>query len=211
MTERIREGLSLPRDVPLELRSSDNAVIDSVNFADRLVRLIVVPYSERATVLFRGRVVEEEVEPGAFDGITAAKTHVTANRDHDHTRVIGRAVEYITDDPRGLIADVRVSQTPLGDETLRLADDGVLRGSIGMLVKDTDQRLLGGLRKIKRAFLDHIAFVPNPAYAGAEVLSVRQAQEAALAESETPTLTPELDRILSDPWYSALLAGQRHK
>ena len=208
MTDRMREGLSLPRDVPLELRSSDNAVIDSVNFAERLVRLIVVPYGERAEVVYRGRRMEEEVAPGAFDGITAAKTHVTANRDHDHTRVVGKAVEYITDDPRGLVADVRVSETPLGNETLRLADDGVLRGSIGMLVKESDQLLMGGLRRIRRAFLDHIAFVPNPAYAGAEVLSVRQAQE--VMEPETPVSTPELDRILSDPWYSALLAGQRH-
>jgi len=208
MTERLSEWISVPRDVPLELRSSDNAVIDSVNFAERIVRLIVVPYGERATVLYRGRVMEEEVEPGAFDRVTATKMHVTANRDHDHTRVIGKAVEYVTDDPRGLIADVRVSQTPLGDETLRLADDGVLRGSIGMLVKESDQKLLGGLRRIRRAFLDHIAFVPNPAYAGAEVLSVRQAQEQM--EPETPVSTPELDRILNDPWYSALLTGQRH-
>ena len=209
MTDRMREGLSLPRDVPLELRSSDNAVVDSVDFTERIIRLIVVPYGERAEVFYRGRYMEEEVQPGAFDGIKEAKSHVTANRDHDHRRVVGKAVDYVTDDPRGLVAEVRVSETDLGNETLRLADDRVLRGSIGMLVKESDQLLLGGLRRIRRAFLDHIAFLPNPAYAGAEVLSVRQARE--VMEPETPVSTPELDRILSDPWYSALLAGQRHQ
>jgi hypothetical protein len=44
-------------------------------------------------------------------------------------------------------------------------------------------------RRIKKAFMDHLAFVPDPAYVGAGVLSVRGAAVSAA--------TPALDELVA--------------
>lgn len=196
MTEQAVErarSLSLPADVPVEYRSAD---VHSVDFEQREITLIAVPYNERAVVEYRGKVIEEEFEPGAFDGIEASASHVTANRDHDYARTVGKATAYDTADTRGLVTTLKVSKTPLGDETLELASDGVLKASVGFLVKRSDQIIRNGVRTIKRAYLDHIALVPNPAYKGASVLAVRQAQ-ATDPEVEDAPATPNLDAVLA--------------
>lgn len=202
---RTREGLSLPSDIPVEIRSSAAAVVQSVDFKERIVRLIVAPYGEQAVVEYRGEVLLEEIDAGAFEDLDPALSHVTANRDHDYTRTVGKAVEYDHTDTRGLVSEIFVSDTPLGDETLRLAKDGVLKASVGMLVKRSDQVVRDGVRHVKRAYLDHIAFVPNPAYAGAAVLAVRQAQQV---EQGQPVPTPNLDRLMADPVIADVLAGR---
>jgi hypothetical protein len=56
-------------------------------------------------------------------------------------------------------------------------------------------------RRVKRAFLEHLAFVPSPAYLGADVLSVRSAAEPILAASLQPLVTPGLDELLA--WQRA--------
>jgi phage head maturation protease len=85
----------------------------------------------------------------------------------------------------------------LGDETLQLADDGVLGASVGMAVRPADQVWSAGRsrRRIAKAFLDHIALVPNPAYQGAEVLAVRSQVQAP--SFEAPPATPYLDEVLA--------------
>lgn len=184
------EIVEVPRRGPVELRS---AQVASVDFTDRTIELIAVPYDEETVVPYRDSVIRESVAPGAFSGVETRNDHVTANRDHDYARTIGKVIEYRHDDPRGLVTKVYVSDTPLGDETLRLASDGVLKASVGMVVRRSDQVIRDGLRRIKRAFLDHVALVPNPAYRGAGVLAVRQHQEAEYVE----TPTPNLDAILA--------------
>lgn len=191
-TERTR-SLSLPSDIPVEVRS---AFVESVDFESREITLIAVPYNETAIVEYRGQILEEHVEPGAFAGIEASSEDVTVNRDHKPDRVIGKAVAYDTADQRGLVTTLKVSRTPLGDETLQLAADGVLKASVGMLVRRSDQIVQNGKRAIKRAFLDHIALLPNPAYKGAAVLSVRQAQAASPSVADAPA-TPNMDAILA--------------
>lgn len=190
-TERAR-SLSLPADVPVEFRS---AVVDGVDYDRREITLIAVPYNETAVVEYRGQLLQEHVEPGAFDGIEVSSDHVTANRDHDYARTVGMATAYDTRDSRGLVTTLKVSRTPLGDETLQLAADGVLKASVGMLVRRSDQLIANGKRAIRRAFLDHIALVPSPAYKGAAVLSVREAQAADPAVADAPT--PNLDAVLA--------------
>lgn len=174
MIERANRA-SIPADVPVEIRRA--VQVNAVDFDQREIELIAVPYGERGVVEYRGRLIEEEVLPGAFDGIERASVHVTANRDHDYHRTIGKVTSYDTADQRGLVARVKVSDTPLGDESLTLANDGVLKASVGMLVRGSDQTVKNGLRQIHRAFLDHIALVPSPAYMGAGVLAVRERQQ----------------------------------
>jgi HK97 family phage prohead protease len=185
----------VPRREPVEFRSAQVAGVD---FADRTIELIFVPYDEETVVPWRDGVIRESIAPGAFDGIQTRNDHVTANRDHDYTRTIGKAIDYSPADPRGLVGKVKVSDTPLGDETLRLAADGVLKASVGMVVRRSDQVVRNGLRRIKRAFLDHIALVPNPAYRGASVLSVRSDFGASSEAKPTPNLDAILDLLADD-------------
>lgn len=204
-SDRIRDDLSLPNDIPVEHRTVAAAVVEDVDFAERTITLIAAPYGQRAAVMYRGQMVEEEIEPGAFRGVESS-AHVTVNRDHKYERTVGKAVGYDHDDPRGLVTELRVSKTALGDETLQLAADGVLRASVGMLVRRSDEIVANGLRRIKRAFLDHIALVPNPAYLGAEVLGVREAEPVQVMPVPA---TPNLDEVLQDPIILAALEGRR--
>lgn len=185
--QRSRE-LSLPRDVPVEFRNA-TLQVDTVNFAERTIEIIAVPYDEESRGPVKGpdgRLRPELVERGAFDGIDRG-ADVTVNREHDRARTFGKVVGYRTDDPRGLVTTIYASDTPLGDETLRLAADGVLKASVGMLVRRSDQRVdRNGVRRIKRAFLDHIALLPNAAFSGAKVLAVRQEQSGVQVDEVDP-------------------------
>jgi HK97 family phage prohead protease len=178
---------------PVEIRS---AQVTNVDFTERIIEMIVVPYDQEAAVPYAGQMVVETVAPGAFNGIETRGEHVSANRDHDYARTFGKVISYRTDDPTGLIADVYVSETELGNETLRLAADGVLKASAGMLIRRSDQIFRKGVRRVQRAFLDHVSLVPNPAYKGAGVLAVRQERElSAVGEGSRPT--PNLDEVLT--------------
>jgi HK97 family phage prohead protease len=191
------EGVEQGPPAPVEFRSSSVA---SVNWAKRIIEVIAVPYDEEAFVEYRGEMWAESFAPGSFDGLEKRPNRVKGNRDHDKTRTVGRAVAFYPSRAEGLVGEVRVSQTPLGDETLALADDEVLGASLGFAVRGRDQVLerRSMKRRIVRAFVDHVAFVPDPAYTGATVLAVRSAVEAAPAAAllQLPP-TPALDDLLA--------------
>lgn len=178
---------------PIEYR---NAAVTGVNFAQRLVEMIAAPYEQEALVEYRGEMWRESFLRGAWNGIEARPNRIKANRDHDKTRLVGKAVNFWPDRDEGLVAKVRIANTPLGDETLALADEEMLGVSVGFGVRGSDQVLERPFRRIKRAFLDHLAFVADPAYEGARVLSVRSEDPPAAAD--LPKLvTPNLDDVLS--------------
>jgi HK97 family phage prohead protease len=180
---------------PIEFRSSNVA---DVKFAQRIIDLIVVPYDEQGLVEYRGQLWKESFRRGAFDGIEKRPNRVRANRDHDDHRIVGKALKFHPSRQEGLVAEVRVSQTPLGDETLALADDGVLGASVGFAARGRDQEFdrKNMSRRINKAFVDHIAFVPDPTYLGAEVLGIRSATESPLAADLPKLVTPHLDELL---------------
>jgi HK97 family phage prohead protease len=150
-----------------------------------------------------GKMMREVFEPGAFSEIDPGTSHITVNRDHKYERTVGKVVELRHDDPRGAIALTKISNTPLGDETLRLADDGILRASVGAATNRSGFEILNGLRRIFRvALLDHIAMLPNPAYAGATVLGVRS---EALSED---VAMPNLESVLSIDGMADLIRGR---
>ena len=111
------------------------------------------------------------------------------------------------------MADVRVAKTPLGDETLALADEDCLSGSIGFSIVGNGQHLERRTmtRRITSAYLDHLAFVESPTYADARVLSVRE--ETGLPEPLPPLKVPNLDATIAEmrnilEWSSARLKKQ---
>lgn len=182
---------------PIEYR--DSADVGSVNFAQRLIELIAVPYEKAARVRYRGDTWDEMFSRGAFDGIEKRPNRVRANRDHDRTKVVGKALKFHPSREEGLVAEIRIAKTPLGDETLALADEDMLSASVGFGVRGRDQELdkSSRMRRIKRAFLDHIAFVSEPAYEGATVLSVRDNGEPVNAADLPRLATPSLDELLA--------------
>jgi HK97 family phage prohead protease len=182
---------------PIELRT---ATATNVDFAHRLITVIAVPYEQPAEVPYRGETWKEVFERGSFDGIEKRPNRVRSNRDHDRSRTVGKVVRFHPNRDEGLVAEVRIGQTPLGDETLQLASEDMLSASIGFGVRNSDQVLDRSARerRIRRAYLDHLSFVESPAYDGARVLSVRDGVDSAdIALSPIPA-TPGLDQFISD-------------
>ena len=186
--------------------------VDGVDFAQRLITVIAVPYGEPALVEYRSEVWNEIFERGAFNSVTGAPHRVRVNRDHNKTRTIGKVVQFWPDRDEGLVAEVRVARTPLGDESLALADEDMLSASVGFGVRSTDQVLDRATmtRRIKNAYLDHLSFVESPAYVGAQVLSVRDNTGGEAAKLD-PIRTPFLDSFAADDvlrWASERLNKQ---
>jgi hypothetical protein len=194
---------------PVEHRES---TVGDVRFPERIIEVLVAPYDVPAVVEYRGEFWQESFERGAWDGIETRsdQKQVKANRDHDRTRLVGKVVRYEPSRQEGLVADVKIAKTDLGDETLALADEGILDVSAGFAarLRDTifDKRAKPlPSRRIKKAFLDHIAFAGNPAYQGARVLNLRSdGREAA----ELPKLVrPKLDELIA--WQQSQI-NRRH-
>jgi phage head maturation protease len=94
----------------------------------------------------------------------------------------------------GLVAEVKISPVALGDETLVLAEDGILDASAGFAIKDEPGAEVWetrGRHRLNKLWLDHIGLVPDPAYPTASVLAVRQADPVVVASA-----TPNRDRLL---------------
>lgn len=175
---------------PIEIRS---AQVVAVDYPDRTVSLIVVPYDEWTEVEHRGRFIEESVAPGAFGAIRNRARKFLVNMEHDAARWIGTVLDLDPDHDAGLRSTVKIRRSAEGDQALNDAADGLLGASIGMAVSPGDAVLERGRRRIRKAYLDHIALTATPAYAGASVLEVRTASPAGGS-----SLTPNLDAILAE-------------
>jgi HK97 family phage prohead protease len=193
LDEKPRVETSRP---PIEFR---HAAIADVRFADRIAEIVVVPYEEEAIIEYRGEIWEESFARGAFDGIETRPEHKRprANRDHNKSRTVGVSVRSYPSRIEGLVSEVHVAPTDLGEETLELLNMGALSASAGFGVKGSWQVLNRPKRLIKKAYLDHIAFVESPAYEGARVLAVREEDEQLRAAELSPLHTPNLDEVLA--------------
>jgi phage head maturation protease len=182
------------------LERHDAAVLaDDVDFKQRIIDIIAVPWEQEAEVLWRGEPWREVFIRGAFDGIENDAGRVPVNREHTRGDTVGRVLKLDPYDARGLIASVKVARTPRGDETLQLASEGMIGASLGYFVKRGSDVLLNRkamLRRVKRAFLDHIAMVESPAYAGAMPVAVREGPPSDAAGE--PLRTPALDVFTND-------------
>lgn len=179
------------------------AAVVGINFAQRIVETVAVPYEEEAVIEYRGELWRESFDRGSFDGIETRAGRIRANRGHDKNRTVGRAINLFPSRDEGLVGEIRIAPTPLGDETLALADEDMLSLSAGFGVRGSDQVLDRSdpsnlpKRRIKRAFLDHLAFVESPAYAGARVLAVRDDEEPPTGANAPALDTPNLDEVLT--------------
>jgi HK97 family phage prohead protease len=191
------------------LTRSGAAVLEDVDFKERIIDVIAVPWDQEAEIHWRNEIWREVFERKAFNEAVQKSVRIPVNREHIRGDTVGRIVNMDASDARGLLASVRVARTPRGDDTLQLASEGMLGGSIGYFVRKPsdvalDRRSM--LRRVRRAFLEHLSMVESPAFAGAETVAVRDELTAHLAAGERPLITPSLDEWRADDvltWASA--------
>jgi HK97 family phage prohead protease len=182
-------------------RSVAAVLSDDVDFKQRTIDIIAVPWDQEAEISWRGEPWREVFQRGAFDGIENHAGRVPVRREHTRGSTVGRVVKLNPHDERGLIASLKVARTPLGDETLQLASEDMLGASVGYYVKrgsDVDMNRRTMLRRVKRAFLDHLAMTDTPAYVGAMPLAVRERPSIEPTAGRLAVDTPELDAFLND-------------
>jgi HK97 family phage prohead protease len=166
----------------VEYRSAQQV---DVSAPQRTLDVIVMPWETPTVVHHKGRRVHEICSHGAFDTIDRDGGRVKVNRDHDFTKPLGRAIAFDPQHPEGLWARLRIAKTRDGDEALELAREQVLDVSAGFGVYENGETWPSArVRRLRKCWLDHVAMVSNPAYAGARVLAVRRG-------------TPNLDRVLA--------------
>lgn len=197
------------RDFPVEIRKVGR--LADVDQRQRLVDVIVAPYDQEAEVFWRGEIWREKFLHGSFDGIETRAGSVRANREHMIGRTVGKAVTLDSQHSDGLLGRVKIAKTDEGDEVLSLAEEDMVSISGGFVFRGSDVELNKRtlLRTVKRAFLDHISFVEQPAYEGAKVLAVREGLQAP-ASGESPLVTPALDEFVNDElfqWANSRIGG----
>lgn len=170
-------------DGQIRFRESE---IAEVAYGKREITVIAVPYEQETLVNDGDGILREKFRVGSFAGIESRAGKVTANRDHNRERVFGVVKQFDSKAENGLISVVRAAPTVLGDETLQLAAEGALWASVGFGALRQNAPIVNGLRTIYKAFLQHLAFTPEPAYEGAEVLTVRENGE--FPDPEVPNL-----------------------
>lgn len=190
---------------PVEERA---ARIDNVDFAERILTVIAVPFEVPTQVPYRGEVWQEVFTRSAFNGFEPSKRRVPVSAvlklpaiDHNDGHLVGKVVGTYPERSEGLILDMHIANTPHGSETLELANNDMLSPSVGFAVRGSDQELDRRTmrRRVNRAFLDHVSMVPHPAYLGAKVLSVRDDGGMVSSRELPPLNTPSLDDFLADP------------
>jgi phage head maturation protease len=179
------DRLRSPGLEPVLYRSSS---VVGVSLVQRVIEFVAAPYDEEAIVMWRGEPWRELFCRGAWDGIEKRPNRVRVNRDHDKTRTVGKVTSFWPSRTEGLVATTQIAQTVLGDETLALAQDDCLGASVAYMARPADvelnKRSRPGLRRVKRAFMDHLAFVADPTWESAAVLSVRAAALETPARDE---------------------------
>jgi uncharacterized protein len=157
----------------LEIRSSSDG---------RTIVGLAAPFDQPTAISdYSGRYTET-IAPGSFSrSIRERGDRVRLLVQHNSDRLpIGRATS-LTEDARGLVAELRVSKTVAGDEALQLVQDGVVDGlSIGFrAVRETWARDRSTRRLDEIALLE-ISLVAEAAYSEAKVLAVRAATQPLL-------------------------------
>jgi phage head maturation protease len=195
----------------LEFRA---ATVADVSYPKRTATVIVAPYETPTVINTRAGSFTEIVSRGAYAGVQRRGGSIRANRDHDWGKVAGKVEALYPDREEGLVAEVRMFTSPLGEETLTLCAEGGLSLSAGFALM-REQGASGPVkrgaetweqnRKVRRLndlWLDHVSFVGNPAYETATVLDVRHDEHPVAV----PVGTPNLDQLDLERWRAKLVA-----
>lgn len=181
-----------------------SAEMTDVQFPNRTITVLAVPYERPTdTVVYRGRQYVEAFARGAFNGIETRPKQVAVNREHVKGTTVGTVTRFDPHASEGLIAEIRIAQTPKGDETLQLAHERMIWPSVGFYIKkpsdeELNNRSTPAQRWIKRAFIEHVGMVEAPAYVDVDVMSVRGDDFQLVDAASLPRLvTPKLDEVVA--------------
>lgn len=183
-----------------------DGILDDVDFKQRVIDIVAVPWEQEGKVFWRGEFWSEVFERGAFDGVVGAAGKIRVNREHRKGDTVGKAIGFDPNHERGLLTRLKIVQGAKGDETLYLAQEDMISASIGYLASKLGHDVVINRdtksRRVRHAFLDHIALVEDPAFKGAEVLAVRgDGMGGGVTEGPLPD-TPALDEVLRDPVFA---------
>src|SRR5262245_19291113 len=158
----------------------------------RTVYGIAVPYD--APTRINDNLVEQFAR-GAFDHqlrdpgrVKFAREHVALGGD-----LIGTAT-MLRDDPVGLYVELRVANTPKGDETLELIKDGALDQLSIAFQERHNRRLGGGVVERVKANLREVAAVLEGAYGDLAIAAGVRSRQWSQSYSE-PSLDPETEAL----------------
>jgi phage head maturation protease len=176
------------------------AVEAEVRFAERVIETLAVPYEVEAPVDDVYGVYGETIGRESFAGIERRARRVKVLRDHSLQRAIGACTAIDSRHERGLLATAKIARTDLGDETLALAEAGVLDVSICARPLPGSDEWSADRKHVRRTklFLEELSLVPLGVYGevGAGVLAVRGLVDV---EGEplvgVPPRTPNLDAV----------------
>lgn len=155
---------------PMQIRSIE----------ERLIEGRIIRFGER--IMVRGR--PESFAPGAF--ATVQPEQVRLLRDHDQSKVVGRAVS-LEERADGFYGTFKVAKTPAGDELLALAADGMIDAlSPGFIPGEQSQ---DGTHRLVRA-MPEVSAVFMGAYPSSRIMAVRSREEET--EVDETTEAPEV-------------------
>jgi HK97 family phage prohead protease len=184
-----------------EIFHRNDAVLAEVDTRQRLITTLAVPWDQEAEVPWRGEIWNEVMRRGAFDGLEDHVGRVRVNREHQIGDTVGKLVFADPKAEDGLITRAKIAQTARGDDTLTLAEEDAISPSVGYRIKDPADLNLNRrtrMREVLRAFLHHLSLVESPAFTGAKILEVR---EAEIVDEEPPGFATTLNSAWSDPEY----------
>lgn len=183
VSEEQRETDELPVHAAVETRE---VTVNDVNFPDRIITIRAVPYEQPASVEYLDDIYQETFAAGSMDHLINRPGRVRVNRGHNKNLTVGKVIKFHPPQQDGLIADVRIAKTALGDDTLGLAAEDMLSSSIGFAALPSWQTIdrRAKTRRIHQGHLDHISFVESPAYQNADVLAVREAVSKQLNDAQ---------------------------
>lgn len=146
-----------------------------VDPSERVVVGVVAPYDEVSYLT--PDPAGERILRGAFKkSITQRGGKIPLFRSHDHSRKVGTSRRF-TDDTAGLVAEFHIVSGTHGDELLEDLRNGCLDSMSAGFQTLVAGRGPDGVREVKEARLLEVSMVALPAYQGAAMLSVRNAQE----------------------------------
>ncbi len=146
----------------------------------RTVSFRIAPFGEIAESadglggLPKGQVYREELMPGLYDRQVNAANRVYLNFEHQQgiAGIVGHGLS-LERRADGYHASFRIHETPEGDKTLLLVNEGVLRGASVESYWLKSVRSAAGVVQRVKAHLEAVAVCREPAYPGAMMTGLR--------------------------------------
>jgi len=174
--------------------------IRAVDIDERIITGVCAPYDEVSYLV--PDPSGERIVRGAFTkSLRQRHDRILMFRGHDHDRAIARSRSF-DDGDAGLVGVFHARPSLAGDEALEEARDGYLPGlSIGFRAMNT-RRGADGVREVTEAALIEVSLVTIPAYAGAQVLAVRDGE--TYSPNTYPPIALDLGGDLMPAWSLGL-------